>query len=73
MLLNKTNVSLLWTIFAIFLSGCVSKTEYVYKCPFGVGYLTQKDYETMQCPDLISEQFITWLITTNEYCKEGEV
>lgn len=72
MLSGKTIKTILGAILAIILSGCAVRTEYVYKCPYGVGYLTNRDYETMSSPDLISEQFILWLLNTNEYCKGGE-
>lgn len=72
MLLSKIIKPFLWAFIAIFLSGCITRTEYIYKCPFGVGYLTEQDYETMSSPDLISEQFVLWLLNTNEYCKESE-
>lgn len=50
------------------LCGCsVNKT--VYTCPFGVGYLTRSDYETIADQDLISDEFATWLLETNLYCE----
>ena len=72
MLSNKPIKTLLLAFLAVFLAGCAARTEIVYKCPFGVGYLTELDYQTMQSPDLISQQFISWLLMTNEYCVGGE-
>lgn len=50
------------------LAGC-TKTVVHYTCPFGVAYLTKTDYETMLDENLISDQFITWLLSTNLYCE----
>lgn len=52
----------------IWLCGCY-EIKYEYVCPFGVGYLTKNDYETMQDGNLISDEFATWLLSTNQYCE----
>lgn len=57
------------TLNLIGLCGCSSNTTYV--CPFGIGYLTPNDYETMQDAGLISDEFATWLLETNMYCEEN--
>ena len=71
MLFNKTifiaiaaNLSLL--------CGCSNNIP-VYVCPFGVGYLTPNDYETMQDANLISDEFATWLLETNMFCEANNV
>ena len=55
----------------ITLTGC-SKTVVHYTCPFGVGHLTKTDYETMLDENLISDQFVTWLLSTNLYCEANK-
>ncbi len=53
----------------ICLCGC-STAKTIYVCPFGVGYLTKTDYETMLDANSISDEFVTWLLATNTYCEE---
>jgi len=67
MSLNKTVFAILG---AILMCLCACSQNVVYTCPFGVGYLTQNDYETMQDGDLISDEFATWLLQTNMYCEK---
>ena len=67
MLCIKTRLIAICAIFSC-LCGC-STTKVDYVCPFGVGYLTKMDYETMQDANLISDEFATWLLSTNMYCE----
>lgn len=71
MLLSKTRFALICLNFALF-CGC-SQVYTEYTCPFGVGYLTPRDYETMLDGNLISDEFATWLLQTNMYCEKGIV
>ena len=68
MLLRKIRNFVICANFAL-LCGC-STTTTVYTCPFGVGYLTPNDYETMQDGNLVSDEFATWLLETNMFCEK---
>lgn len=70
MLLSKNHLLALGCV--ILASGC-AKTNVSYTCPFGVGYLTETDYETMQNPELISDNFVNWLLKTNKFCEANNV
>lgn len=67
MLFNKIILAIVGVNLALL---CACSQNTVYTCPFGVGYLTQNDYETMQDANLISDEFATWLLETNMYCEK---
>lgn len=70
MLLSKSIFACLG-VSLLFLAAC-SQPKIVYTCPFGVGYLTQNDFETISDEKLISDDFATWLLATNLYCEAND-
>ena len=55
------------------LGGCSSSPVLKYTCPYGVGWLTAKDYQIISDPDQISDKFADWLLKTNMYCEANDV
>ena len=67
-------ISFYWGVFLLVLLmlGCC-KTEVVYTCPYGVGWMEEKDYILMSDPAQISDRFADWVLKTNMYCEENNV
>lgn len=55
------------------LGGCSSSPVIKYTCPYGVGWLTERDYQTLSDPSLTSDKFADWLLMTNMYCEANNV
>lgn len=53
------------------LGGCSSSPVLKYTCPYGVPILTEKDFDTMQDVDKISDVFVDWLLKTGLYCEKN--
>ena len=58
---------------ACILGGCSSSPVLKYTCPYGVGWLTAKDYQIISDPAQISDKFADWLLKTNMYCEANDV
>ena len=69
MLLKKTSLCLVVCV----LGGCSSSPVLKYTCPYGVPILTEKDFDTMQDADKISDVFVDWLLKTGLYCEANDV
>ena len=54
------------------LGGCSSSPVLKYTCPYGVGWLTAKDYQIISDPAQISDKFADWLLKTNMYCEAND-
>ena len=54
------------------LGGCSSSPVLKYACPYGVGWLTAKDYQIISDPAQISDKFADWLLKTNMYCEAND-
>ena len=55
------------------LGGCSSSPVLKYTCPYGVGWMTAKDYQIISDPTQISDKFADWLLKTNMYCEANDV
>ena len=66
MLLKKISLCLVVCV----LGGCSSSPVLKYTCPYGVPILTEKDFDTMQDADKISDVFVDWLLKTGLYCEK---
>lgn len=67
-------ISFYWVLFILVLLmlGCCKK-EVVYVCPYGVGWMEEKDFLVMSDPAQISDRFADWVLKTNMYCEANDV
>lgn len=59
-------------VVTLMLCGC-AKVEYKYvpTCPYGVSYMTAKDYEVISDPNQVSDLLADWIVANDQFCEES--